>query len=72
MLIKTVLCSQDSFLVTAPRRFGKSINLDMLKRFLCIECDETGNRKTRVKETEPVKDTDNYRLLTDAIPKLPS
>ena len=31
-------------LIARPRRFGKSLNMNMLKRFLEIEIDEQGNR----------------------------
>ncbi|MEN0016524.1 MAG: AAA family ATPase, partial [Bacteroidota bacterium] len=30
-------------LITRPRRWGKSLNMDMLKRFLSIEVDNQGN-----------------------------
>ncbi|MEO1219101.1 MAG: AAA family ATPase, partial [Bacteroidota bacterium] len=30
-------------LITRPRRWGKTMNMDMLKRFLAIETDEWGN-----------------------------
>ena len=61
----------NSYLVTAPRRFGKSINVDMLALFLKIEVDDSGNRLTKSKLNEPVHDTENYRLFTNDIPKLP-
>jgi hypothetical protein len=73
MVIKEVLAaSQDlNFLVTAPRRFGKSMIADMLRLFLTIEVDENGNRKTRSNGNEPIRDTENYRLFANHIPSLP-
>ncbi|XKL62304.1 hypothetical protein PGB90_002137 [Kerria lacca] len=71
MLIKEVLNeSEECFVITAPRRFGKSINLSMLKLFLTIEVDENGQRITKSIE-KPVHDTKNYRCFTSPIPKLP-
>ncbi|MEO1218915.1 MAG: AAA family ATPase, partial [Bacteroidota bacterium] len=35
--------SGEVILITRPRRWGKSLNMDMLKRFLAIETDEWGN-----------------------------
>eukprot|EP00924_Labyrinthula_sp_SR-Ha-C_P010526 snap_masked-scaffold_70-processed-gene-0.44-mRNA-1 protein AED:1.00 eAED:1.00 QI:0/-1/0/0/-1/1/1/0/710 len=45
-----------SFLIAMPRRWGKTINLDMLKRFLEIQVDSKG---------EPIseKESDNYKLF---------
>ncbi|MEO1300697.1 MAG: AAA family ATPase, partial [Bacteroidota bacterium] len=34
--------SGEVILITRPRRWGKSMNMDMLKRFLAIETDEQG------------------------------
>ncbi|MEO1219069.1 MAG: AAA family ATPase [Bacteroidota bacterium] len=35
--------SGEVILITRPRRWGKSLNMDMLNRFLAIEVDEQGN-----------------------------
>ena len=35
--------ASEVILITMPRRWGKSLNLDMLKRFLSIEVDKEGN-----------------------------
>jgi len=44
LLIKDVLeDSGEVILITRPRRWGKSLNMDMLRRFLEIEIDESGN-----------------------------
>ena len=44
MFIKEFLeaSSGEVVLITRPRRWGKSLNMDMLKRFLAIEVDEQG------------------------------
>ena len=44
MFIKEFLeaSSGEVVLITRPRRWGKSLNMDMLKRFLSIEVDEQG------------------------------
>lgn len=65
-MIKQVLDLRDVALVTAPPRFGKSTNLDMLKRFLEIEVDEVGNPVTKANlTTDAVTDTNNYKLFVD-------
>ncbi len=48
LLIKEILTSKNTrFLVTAPRRFGKSINLSMLRRFFEILDNEEEQRMNR-------------------------
>ena len=45
LLIQEILDTiDDAILITRPRRWGKSINLDMLKKFLALEVDESGNK----------------------------
>jgi hypothetical protein len=58
LLIKEVL--EDSgkiILITRPRRWGKSLNMDMVRRFLEIEIDEQGNPL-------PIEQQDNIKLFT--------
>jgi len=44
LLIKEVIQdSGDVLLITRPRRWGKSLNMDMLRKFLEIEIDSQGN-----------------------------
>ena len=58
LFIKEILESKDEVtLVTAPRRWGKSLNLDMTKRFLSVKVDETS--RTIIPNTE----TENYKLF---------
>ncbi|XP_065217944.1 uncharacterized protein LOC135843841 [Planococcus citri] len=45
-------------LITCPRKFGKSINIDMMKRFVQIEVDDSGNVKKK-------EDTSSYQLFTN-------
>lgn len=47
LLIKAVLENFSGILLTAPRRFGKSVNITMLKRFLEILPDEKAQRANR-------------------------
>lgn len=45
LFIKEVLESgEEAILITRPRRWGKSLALDMLKTFLAIEVDASGNK----------------------------
>nr|XP_014279570.1 uncharacterized protein LOC106682939 [Halyomorpha halys] len=56
LLIKALFENTCKVLITAPRRFGKSTNLDMVKRFLEIEVDSSGR-------PIDVAQTDNYKLF---------
>ncbi|XP_075230255.1 uncharacterized protein LOC142329470 [Lycorma delicatula] len=44
LLIKRIFQGVGAKLITAPRRFGKSTNLDMLRSFLSIPVDKYGDR----------------------------
>lgn len=48
-------------LITCPRRWGKSINMDMIKTFLEIEVDRDGNRHSDKKQAS------NYKLFQGEI-----
>ncbi|KAG8257916.1 hypothetical protein J6590_039464 [Homalodisca vitripennis] len=64
LMIKNIIDKSGVALITAPPKFGKSTNLDMLKKFLEIEVDKDGHPKTRANLTlEPVMDTENYKLF---------
>jgi len=55
LFIKDVLnCSSDHMLITRPRRWGKTLNMDMLKTLLEIEMD---TKKEGIKKR---KDNQNY------------
>ncbi|CAH1406377.1 unnamed protein product [Nezara viridula] len=58
LLIKALFENTCKVLITAPRRFGKSTNLDMVKRFLEIEVDSSG---------KPIDAslTNNYKLFSE-------
>lgn len=70
MLIKSFLendknLGEDTFhLVTCPRRFGKSTNLDMIKRFISIQVNETTG------EILDKTTHENYKLFMDETLKL--
>lgn len=58
LFIEEIINSQDEVtLITMPRRWGKSSNLEMLKKFLEIQVDENG------KVIEDKKETLNYKLF---------
>jgi hypothetical protein len=58
LLIKEFIESPaEVLLITCPRRWGKSINMDMIKTFLEIEVDKEGKRYTDKTKT------DNYKLF---------
>jgi hypothetical protein len=57
LLVKSVLeAPAEAFLITRPRRWGKSINLDMLKTFFEIEVDSQGQPLSLTQKT-------NYKLF---------
>lgn len=58
LLIKDIFQGTSKIQITAPRQFGKSTNMDMVKRFLEIEVDTEGKPKN-------VKTTRNYKLFKD-------
>lgn len=63
LLIKEVF-RYNFVLVTTPRFFGKSTNIDMLKKFFEIETDSNGNPKSQVNTLmNPAKGTNNYGLF---------
>jgi predicted hydrocarbon binding protein len=49
--------SAEVLLVTCPRRWGKSINMDMIKTFLEIEVDSDGNKYSDKTKTH------NYKIF---------
>jgi hypothetical protein len=51
--------SAEVLLVTCPRRWGKSINMDMIKTFLEIEVDSDGNKYSDKTKTH------NYKIFQD-------
>lgn len=57
VMIKEFMEGYEMVMITAPRRFGKSTNLDMIKRFCELTVDEKGNRV-------PTNLTTNYELFT--------
>ena len=57
LLIKEVIEDSASvILITRPRRWGKSLNMDMIEKFLAIEVDQQGN-------TLPIEQRNNNKLF---------
>lgn len=66
MFIQTFIEDHGIEVITAPHHFGKSTNLNMVRRFLEIEVDDDGVKKTKNKYIhQPIQDTDNYHLFAD-------
>lgn len=64
MLIKDIIEHPGVALITAPPKFGKSTNLDMIKMFLEIEVTEDGNLKAGVNLTlDAVTGTKNHKMF---------
>lgn len=62
LLIKDFLQSPAQvLLITCPRRWGKSINMDMIKTFLEIEVNECGEKY------KDKKSTINYQLFNQGV-----
>lgn len=59
LMIKTLLESYPYNYVTCPHGFGKTTNLDMLRRFLQIEVNKTTGQRVDKNTTK------NYKLFTD-------
>ena len=58
LFIEEIINSKDEVtLITMPRRWGKSSNIEMLKKFLEIQVDENGT------VIEDKKETLNYKLF---------
>ena len=55
MFIKEVIDDSNHLLITCPRRWGKSLNLTMLKHFLNPQVDNNGELRTQV--------TNNFKSL---------
>ncbi|XP_060859895.1 uncharacterized protein LOC132937082 [Metopolophium dirhodum] len=49
--------------ITAPRKYGKSTNLTMLKYFLEIQVDSLGKPITKANAEKPITDTSNFNLF---------
>jgi hypothetical protein len=68
LFIKEIFVGNDNpkVMITAPRKFGKSVNMDMFRCFLELEVDKkTGKQISKVDmESDIVCDTPNYELFT--------
>ena len=62
MLIKDFVDSSDEvLLITCPRRFGKSSNMDMIKNFLQMKVDDSG------KQIRDLPNNENYKIFNEEI-----
>lgn len=58
LFIKAIMeCPNRTIIITSPSRWGKTVNLQMLKAFLEIQVDTAGNR------IEPLSETKSYQLF---------
>lgn len=65
-LFEPMFVRNESLLITAPPKFGKSTVLSMVKRFFELETNDRGEPKTgSAYLVEPIRDTANYRLFVD-------
>lgn len=62
LMIKDIFKSSSKILITAPPRFGKSTNLNMVKRFVEIQLDEYGRPSHH---DDAIHETVNYKLFKD-------
>ncbi|KAL4135385.1 hypothetical protein QTP88_006999 [Uroleucon formosanum] len=65
LMIKEVFCNKvtKGTVITAPRKYGKSTNLSMLKYFLEIQVDSLGKPLTKANANKPITDTSNYEIF---------
>lgn len=64
LLIRELLQNNRTAVITAPPKFGKSTNLDMIQRFLEIEVDSNGVPTSKANCSDhPIIDTQNYKLF---------
>ncbi|XP_060859965.1 uncharacterized protein LOC132937151 [Metopolophium dirhodum] len=51
--------------ITAPRKYGKSTNLTMLKYFLEIQVDSLGKPLTKANADKPITDTSHFEVFKE-------
>lgn len=60
LITKILDSGNDPILITAPRRWGKSVNLSMIKDFVEIQIDKQGTALTR-------ENTDTYKIFSHTL-----
>ncbi len=71
LLIKAIITNSNSrFLITAPRKFGKSVNLSMIKRFFEI-CENTEDQKENRRLFENLLIAKEKIIMDDHFGKFP-